>query len=191
MAEFMRHFDVANPTLPTGRRHETIVPQQALFRMNSLLVIEQARNIIDRPEFQKASSDDERIRALYEIIYQRWPRDAERKLALRFISELPADERMNASADEKNPADDDSRGTAGSKKGRNLTRKEVAAALREKLRKEARAKLAAAQQNRRGTAAIKEAVRDPSAEKVDRSPLDAWEKFAHALLMTNEMGYVN
>ena len=191
MAEFMRHFDVANPTLPTGRRHETIVPQQALFRMNSLLVIEQARNIIDRPEFQKASSDEERIRALYEIIYQRWPRDSERKLALRFISELPADERMNASADEKDPADDDSRGTAGSKKGRNLTRKEFAAALREKLRKEARAKLAAAQQNRRGTAAIKEAVRDPSAEKVDRSPLDAWEKFAHALLMTNEMGYVN
>ena len=30
MAEFMRHFDVANPGLPTGKRHGTIVPQQAL-----------------------------------------------------------------------------------------------------------------------------------------------------------------
>ena len=40
-------------------------------------------------------------------------------------------------------------------------------------------------------AAIKEAVRDPSAEKVDRSPLTPWEKYAQALLMTSEMAYVN
>jgi hypothetical protein len=63
--------------------------------------------------------------------------------------------------------------------------------LKQRLREEIRAKAMAAAQNRRGTAGIKEAVRDPAAEKVDRSPLDAWEKFAHALLMTNEMAYVN
>ena len=44
---------------------------------------------------------------------------------------------------------------------------------------------------RRQSASIKEAVRDPTAEKVDRSPLSAWEKYAHALLMTTEMAYVN
>ena len=44
---------------------------------------------------------------------------------------------------------------------------------------------------KRQSAAMKEAVRDPSAEKVDRSPLTAWEKYAQALLMTAEMAYVN
>ena len=36
---------------------------------------------------------------------------------------------------------------------------------------------------RRKSAAIKEAVRDPSAGKVDRSPRTPWEKCAQALLM--------
>ena len=44
---------------------------------------------------------------------------------------------------------------------------------------------------KRQSAAIKEAVRDPSAGKVDRSPLTPFEKYAEALLMTSEMAYVN
>ena len=44
---------------------------------------------------------------------------------------------------------------------------------------------------KRQSAAIKEAVRDPSAEKEDRSPLTPWEKYAPALLMTSGMAYVN
>ena len=44
---------------------------------------------------------------------------------------------------------------------------------------------------KRQSAAIKEAVRDPSAGKVDRSPLTPLEKYAPALLMTSGMAYVN
>ena len=192
-AEFLRHFDVANPTLPTGRRHETIVPQQALFRMNSLLVIEQARSIVERPEFVKAGSAEEKVRALYEIIYQRWPKPAEMQMALQFVRDMPADERMGATAAARSDKDQETADEADDamESMKSMTPRELAAQRRDKIREELRKRVMAAAQNRRGTAGIKEAVRDPGAERVDRSPLDAWEKFAHALLMTNEVSYVN
>ena len=85
MAEFMRNFDVANAMLPTGRRFQTIVPQQALFRMNSLLVIEQARNIMDREDVKACATDTDRLKKLYEIIYQRWPKEKEVELATAYL----------------------------------------------------------------------------------------------------------
>ena len=52
LPEVFNQFDFANPEMITGRRYETIVPQQALFLMNSPLVVEQARNLVDRREVQ-------------------------------------------------------------------------------------------------------------------------------------------
>lgn len=189
MAEFMKNFDMANAQLPTGRRHETIVPQQALFRMNSLLVIEQARNIIDRPEFQKAMNDNERVKTLYEIIYQRWPKPEEVKLAMSFVhgqADNAAPESAPVSLDEmvKNPKikallDADPK---------KLTKKE------KERREQIEQRLArdkAVKGNKKGGGNLNELVSDPNAEKVDRSALDSWEKFAHALLMTNEVCYLN
>jgi hypothetical protein len=65
-------FDFANPDLTTGRRNQTIVPQQALFMMNSPLVVEQAKNLTVRPDFKAA-------------IYQRAPSDIELRLALEYV----------------------------------------------------------------------------------------------------------
>ena len=48
-------FDFANPDLTTGKRNETIVPQQALFMMNSPLVVEQAQQPHAALRFQSAS----------------------------------------------------------------------------------------------------------------------------------------
>ena len=45
-------FDFASPDLTTGRRETSLVPQQALFMMNSPMVVEQARNVVRRTEFQ-------------------------------------------------------------------------------------------------------------------------------------------
>src|SRR5207249_11091389 len=45
VADVLINFDFANPDLPTGRRHQTTVPQQALFLMNSPLVVEQAKKL--------------------------------------------------------------------------------------------------------------------------------------------------
>ena len=180
MAEFMRNFDVANAQLPTGRRFSTIVPQQALFRMNSLLVIEQARNIMDREDVKSAASDTARLQKLYEIIYQRWPKVKEIELAnayLRSQSTLGQEPVAFVQADAKPDL---------SKMNKEERRRYLADGFRKK--KQAEREM---MNPKRQSAAIKEAVRDPSAEKVDRSPLTPWEKYAQALLMTTEMAYVN
>ncbi len=180
MAEFMRNFDVANAMLPTGRRFQTIVPQQALFRMNSLLVIEQARNIMDREDVKACATDTDRLKKLYEIIYQRWPKEKEVELAtayLRSQSTLGQEPEIVAKTD--SPPDLSK-----------MTREERRAHLAAEFRKRKLAEKGLMDPRRQSTA-MKEAVRDPSAEKVDRSPLTAWEKYAQALLMTAEMAYVN
>jgi hypothetical protein len=91
LMEMMNVFDVASPDLPTGRRHQTAVPQQALFLMNSPLVIEQAANVVARPDFQAQADDGARIRFLYELFYQRPPTGAELELGRSFVTlERPA-----------------------------------------------------------------------------------------------------
>ena len=78
-------FDFANPDLTTGRRNTTIVPQQALFMMNSPLVVEQARNLTLRPDFKARAQAEDKIKLLYKIIYQRAPSEVEMRLALDYV----------------------------------------------------------------------------------------------------------
>jgi len=96
IADVLVNFDFANPDLPTGRRHETTVPQQALFLMNSPLVVEQAKRLAALPEFVACAGDTARIRFLYERIYQRPPRPDEEKLGLEFIAETPESEKVSS-----------------------------------------------------------------------------------------------
>ena len=79
LPEVFNQFDFANPDITTGKRYETIVPQQALFMMNSPLVVEQARNLVNRPDFRDTAGPRERIKLLYDIIYQREPTETEMK----------------------------------------------------------------------------------------------------------------
>jgi hypothetical protein len=80
-----RAFDFANPDLCTGKRDVTTVPQQALFLMNSPLVVEQAMNLVRRPDFSSLSKDNDRIRLLFRLIYQRSPNEAELRMALTYL----------------------------------------------------------------------------------------------------------
>ena len=73
LEETMFHFDFANPDLPTGKRQETTVPLQALFLMNSPLVIEQVKRLCNEIAFRKKEDSNDRIDYLYERIYQRKP----------------------------------------------------------------------------------------------------------------------
>ena len=57
-----RTFDFPTPTPPARSRSTTIVPQQALFLLNSPFVAEQARHLAARPEVVSGSTE-ERIRA--------------------------------------------------------------------------------------------------------------------------------
>lgn len=68
-----RVFDIASPDQSSPRRPRTTVPQQALFFMNSPLVVEQARALASRREVASAGSDDERIAALYHLVLLRQP----------------------------------------------------------------------------------------------------------------------
>jgi hypothetical protein len=95
VADVLINFDFANPDLPTGRRHQTTVPQQALFLMNSPLVIEQAKRLVALPDFQACSEDDSKIDFLYERIYQRPPRPEELKLGSEFVAGAAEPERVS------------------------------------------------------------------------------------------------
>ena len=79
-------FDFANPDLTTGKRDSTIVPQQALFMMNSPLAVEQARDLVRREDFKALIREEDRLRLLYQIIYQRDPTDTETKLAMNYLA---------------------------------------------------------------------------------------------------------
>jgi len=96
VADVLINFDFANPDLPTGRRHETTVPQQALFLMNSPLVVEAAKKLAALPDFEKCADDTARIEFLYERIYQRPPHPEEVQLGLDFISEEPEPDKVSS-----------------------------------------------------------------------------------------------
>ena len=84
-------FDFANPDISTGQRNNTVVPQQALFMMNSPLVVEQAINTVQRGDLKALPNDFERVKMLYRLIYSRLPTDTELKLALNYLfSEMTA-----------------------------------------------------------------------------------------------------
>jgi hypothetical protein len=85
VADVLINFDFASPDLSTGRRHETTVPQQALFLMNSPLVVEQAKKLVTLPEFSNCEDDTARIKFLYDRVYQRPPREEEISLGLEFV----------------------------------------------------------------------------------------------------------
>ncbi|MEO6181874.1 MAG: PSD1 and planctomycete cytochrome C domain-containing protein [Verrucomicrobiota bacterium] len=96
LPEVYNQFDFANPDISSGKRYETTVPQQALFMMNSPLVIEQARNLVEQSAFTTMSNEESRIQFLYDRIFQRNPTDIELKLALSFVNNSPPPEKINS-----------------------------------------------------------------------------------------------
>ncbi len=109
VADDLVNFDFAPPDLPSGRRHETTVPQQALFLMNSPLVVEQAKKLVALPEFSSCGDDTKRIQLLYARIYQRAARPDEIELGIEFLHGTKAIEEKVASTDSKQPVSNDER----------------------------------------------------------------------------------
>ena len=83
------NFDFANPDMPSGKRFDTTVPQQALFFMNSPLVIEQAKRIVAEKGFKSLTDEKAKVRFLYDRIYQRLPKDEELQLGIEFVLQAP------------------------------------------------------------------------------------------------------
>jgi hypothetical protein len=161
VADVLVNFDFANPDLETGRRHETTVPQQALFLMNSPLVVEQAKKLVARAEFLAMTNEEARIDFLYQAIYQRPPRSEEIELGTDFVSQR--DDSPEVSATAANPL---IQKVSATESGGQID-------FRKKKQQEKRG-------GRRGGGQMRM-----------RAPLKAWEEYAHALLQANEASFVN
>jgi hypothetical protein len=84
-----RTFDLASPDASTPQRHNTTVPQQALFLMNSPFVVEQARAFVNRVDLKALTKDEAKIDRLYRLAFGRPPAAEEIALGLRFLKEAP------------------------------------------------------------------------------------------------------
>src|SRR5207245_1247447 len=73
LPNMFRTFDFASPDTTSPQRFATTVPQQALFMMNSPFVVQQAKQLVERPELQTTRTDDARIERLYQLAFQRAP----------------------------------------------------------------------------------------------------------------------
>ena len=162
LPELMAQFDFSDPDMPNSKRTSTVVPQQALFLMNSPMAIDVARKIMASSDVADAPDNLRRIFAIYRVIFQRTPKPDEIQLALRFVGE----EMANAPQ------------TADDRQAKRIS-DERQARLRARERQ--------AQKGRYGAMApIKN-----RGELVERKPLTPWETYAQALLLSNEAAYVN
>jgi hypothetical protein len=158
------NFDFANPDSANGRRHETSVPQQALFLMNSPVVVEQAKKLVAEDGFFDCTNHTQRIEFLYARIFQRQPAAEEIKLGLDFIAQTP---------NPNQPAE-------------KIAAVPAAAKERSQTRQERRQEMI---QERRAERLGMNRPNNPAPKK--RAPLTNWQEYAHALLQANEFSFVN
>ncbi len=159
--ELLTQFDFPSPDVSSGRRYETLVPQQALFLMNSPMVIETARKLVDRPAFADLKSDADRVTLLYLAIYQRMPTKREIDLGLRYVKSNPGGTKFEMPAP-------------------------PVAATSKPSPREARiaAKKGAPKQQGKYSTQV-------GGVYESKAPLNAWTKLAHALFQSNEAMFYN
>jgi mono/diheme cytochrome c family protein len=83
-----RTFDFATPDTTSAQRHVTTVPQQALFMMNSPFVVEEARALVAKPEYQGQQPYEAQIHELYECVFARKAEASEVDAGLRFVTDV-------------------------------------------------------------------------------------------------------
>jgi hypothetical protein len=161
MPDLLMQFDMSNPDQPNSRRTSTIVPQQALFLMNSSFVAAVVQNIVKRPEIIQGVRDgtDRGINAVYRVVLQRLPTPVERQRAINFlVMETKMQASVKAEASELNKA-------ATKTAQRNLKTSQAASTAR--------------------SAIVNEG------ELVQRVVFSPWETLVQSLLFSNEASYVN
>ena len=170
--ELMSHFDFSDPDMPNSKRTTTIVPQQALFLMNSPMAADVTRGVLTHPEMVKALKEQNtavaRINAIYRILFQRSPKPpnpithelAEVDIALKFLGE---EKRFEPQMVEANKA------------------------LAERSAKFAQERYE--RNMNRGNDTMGSIQNE--GKIIERKPLDMWETYVQALLLSNEAAYVN
>jgi hypothetical protein len=128
--------------------------------------VDVARKVTSRPEFLAAKDDAGRVRAIYQVLFQRAPRPEEVRFAADFY---------NAKV-------------VASREGQLASAKQQAA---EDIRLNRRLKQQQMQQNKPGRKKNAKQGIQNEGDFVERRPLTVWEEYAQALLFTNEIAYVN
>ena len=80
-----RVFDFASPDVSVGRRPRTLVAQQALFALNSPLMVARANELADYV-LRQESDDDRRLELLVWRVWQRAPSDEERAWMSEYLA---------------------------------------------------------------------------------------------------------
>jgi hypothetical protein len=80
-----RAFDFANPDLHIPQRHETTVPQQALFFWNHPLIADRAQAVLDRADVAQQQTSADKIALIYRALYQRAPSNDEIAAGVEFV----------------------------------------------------------------------------------------------------------
>ena len=85
LSDLLTQFDFADPDMANTHRISTIVPQQALFFLNSPMSVDVARQVVARSEVASAADDAAKVRSIYLILFQRSPKPAEVQWATDFL----------------------------------------------------------------------------------------------------------
>jgi hypothetical protein len=164
LPDLLSQFDIAAPEQPNTKRTTTIVPQQALFLLNSPFVATVVHNIVKRPEIVQAVAverdTNKGVSAIFRILFQRLPTPDEREMAINF---LVRENKMQAEVVKQTQA------------------------LREKATREAETKNANRQRNI-DTNTKQALVND--GDLVERTAFSPWETLVQTLLFANEAAYV-
>ncbi len=83
-----RTFDFANPDIHVAVRHETTVPQQALFFLNGNFAASRAKALVKRFADE---SPERRVQRLHQALYQRAATKGEVAAAMRFVKAAESD----------------------------------------------------------------------------------------------------
>jgi hypothetical protein len=91
-----RTFDFAPPDVSSPQRHQTTVPQQALFFLNSPFLKEQAQRFARRTDLPPREQPAARITAMHQIAYGRPADPQELQLGLQYVAEQLPNENNGA-----------------------------------------------------------------------------------------------
>lgn len=80
-----RYFDFANPDMHSPQRFNTLVPQQALYLLNSAFVTHVAELLVNRKDVARALTIEERIDAIYRVMFGRGAQAPEIELGRSFL----------------------------------------------------------------------------------------------------------
>ncbi len=93
----LRTFDFAPPDVSSPQRHQSTVPQQALFLMNGPFLKQQVKCLAARPEITSQPTLTEQIDAVHRLLFGRQARPAELTLGSEYLSSMADDDPLDAS----------------------------------------------------------------------------------------------